>query len=550
MKKMFFFLCSVMVLNADAQKLKKEDRAILASLQQHVQFLADDKLEGRRTGTTGEKLAAHYISEAFGKAGLQPRGKEGWFQEFSISEGRKVDENTSLSIDGEVLQLHKDFFPLAFSSNNAVEASPSLALEEKGMPWFLDLKELMDANASNPHFDMSASIAQKAKEIHTRGGNALILFNSSSRADGLKFDARDRSTTAPIPVIYVQHEAAKKHFSDVSATLDMAFNVSTSEISRTGTNVIGYLNMNAPNTIVVGAHFDHLGYGEDGNSRETGVKAIHNGADDNASGTAAIIELAAMVRKGKLKNHNFLFIAFSGEELGLFGSKYFTENPTIDLASVSYMINLDMVGRLNDSSTLTVGGYGTSPTWGKFYNEKGKNRLYADGLAFRFDSSGTGPSDHTSFYRKDIPVLFYFTGLHSDYHKPTDDADKINYYGQLNLVKHVYSLVQKTDKENQRLSFLKTREAQTTTTARFSVSLGIMPDYSFSGAGVRVDGVTEGRPAQKAGLKAGDIVTALGNYSINSMESYMQSLSKFKKGDKAIIKYTRAGQVVSTEVEF
>jgi aminopeptidase YwaD len=550
MKKMFFFLCSAIVFNAEAQKLKKEDRAVMSNLQQHVYFLADDKLEGRRTGTTGEKLAAHYISEAFGKAGLQPGGKDGWFQEFSISEGRKIDETSRLLLDGNVLRPDKDFFPLSISPNAKLEASPSLALEEKGMPWFLDLKELMDANASNPHFDMNAAIAQKANEINTRGGTALVLYNSSTKNDGMKFDAKDRSASAPIPVIYVQKEAAKKYFSDAAATLDMELHVSISEISRTGTNVVGYLDRNAPNTIIVGAHFDHLGYGEDGNSRETGTKAIHNGADDNASGTAAMIELAAMIRKGKLKNHNFLFIAFSGEELGLFGSKYFTENPTIDLGKVNYMINMDMVGRLSDSSKLTVGGYGTSPSWGKFYNEKGKNRLYADGIAFRFDSSGTGPSDHTSFYRKDIPVLFYFTGLHSDYHKPSDDPEKINYHGQLNLVKHVYSLVQRTDKENQKLAFAKTREAQTSTTARFSVSLGIMPDYSYGGAGVRVDGVSEGKPAQKAGLKAGDIVTALGAYNISSMESYMQSLGKFKKGERAIIKYTRGTQVVSTEVEF
>jgi C-terminal processing protease CtpA/Prc len=215
------------------------------------------------------------------------------------------------------------------------------------------------------------------------------------------------------------------------------------------------------------------------------------------------------------------------------------------------MINMDMVGRLSDSSkVVTVGGYGTSPVWGMLYNVKGKKGLYSEGLQFRFDSSGTGPSDHTSFYLKNIPVLFYFTGLHSDYHKPTDDPDKINYNGQVHLVKHIYSLLEATDKQPQKLAFTKTREPQTTTSARWTVSMGIMPDYTFSGTGVRVDGVSENRAAQKAGIRAGDIITKLGDFAVSSMEGYMQALSKFKKGDKAEVKYIRAGQTLSTTVEF
>ena len=215
------------------------------------------------------------------------------------------------------------------------------------------------------------------------------------------------------------------------------------------------------------------------------------------------------------------------------------------------MINMDMIGRLNDSShTLTVGGYGTSPYWGEAFAAKGKTALYAGNLKFRYDSSGTGPSDHTSFYRKDIPVLFYFTGLHTDYHKPTDDFDKINYAGQMNIVKHIYSLIENTAKQPQKIAFTKTREQQMGTSARFSVTLGIMPDYTFSGAGVRVDGVSENRPAQKAGIKAGDVITALGDHKVGSVESYMQALSKFKKGDKTTVKYNRGAETLSTTVEF
>ncbi|MBC7872638.1 MAG: M28 family peptidase, partial [Ferruginibacter sp.] len=276
---------------------------------------------------------------------------------------------------------------------------------------------------------------------------------------------------------------------------------------------------------------------------------IHNGADDNASGTAALIELARLLKNSKTTKNNYLFIAFSGEELGLFGSKYFTENPTIDLKQTSYMINLDMVGRLNDSTrVLTVGGYGTSPAWSDHYSSSALlgNRL---GLTFKFDSSGTGPSDHTSFYRKDIPVLFYFTGLHSDYHKPTDDANKVNYNGERLIIEHIYGLLTSLDGKG-KLAFTKTRETQTTTSARFSVSLGIMPDYTYSGMGVRADGISEGKPAQKAGLQAGDIIIKLGDLTISSLENYMQALGKFKKGERTKVKFKRGNDVLEAMVEF
>ncbi|HRP32190.1 MAG TPA: M20/M25/M40 family metallo-hydrolase, partial [Agriterribacter sp.] len=315
---------------------------------------------------------------------------------------------------------------------------------------------------------------------------------------------------------------------------------------RTGQNVIGYIDNKAPTTIIIGAHYDHLGYGEDGNSMvRSGPAQIHNGADDNASGTAALLELAKLMKKSKSRNNNYLFIAFSGEELGLFGSKYFTDHPTIDLASANYMINMDMIGRLNDSSkTLTIGGYGTSPVWGEVVYAQKK-------LPFtvKIDSSGTGPSDHTSFYRKNIPVLFFFTGLHHDYHRPSDDADKINYNGELHIVKYIVELIKDVNKKD-KLAFTPTRETQTSTSARFSVSLGIMPDYTFSGEGVKVDGVSEGRAAQKAGLLAGDVIVGLGDYAIKSMENYMQALGKFKSGDHTTVRIKRGDKELEFPVTF
>ena len=544
----YFLPTLIIFCSVDAQKVKKADRPILANLKNHIEYLASDKLEGRRTGTNGEKLAMDYISSQFREIGLAAKGKEGYYQSFEVNEGKQINAGTSLSINKNKLLPGKDFFPFPFSPNATIGAMATIAIREVSMPWFVDLEEIIGENKNNPHFDLVDYIRNNAIKAAERGATAIIIYNSSSQDDKLEFSAKDKSPLLTIPVVYVSKDVAKKYFSDDAATIEVQMKIEVGEKIRTGHNVIGYVDNGAPITVVLGAHFDHLGFGEDGNSMmRTGEKLIHNGADDNASGTAAIIELARLLKKSKSKNNNYLFIAFSGEELGLFGSKYFTEHPTIDLGSVGYMINLDMIGRLNDSSkTVTIGGYGTSPEWGNvFTSARNKNSL----LNFKYDSSGTGPSDHTSFYRKDIPVLFYFTGLHTDYHKPTDDFEKINYKGALQIVRQINEMIEKLGNRG-KLAFTKTRETQTTTSARFSVSLGIMPDYTYSGNGVRTDGVTEGRPAQKAGIRAGDVVIQIGEHQINSMENYMQALGKFKKGDKTTVKYKRGNEILETEVQF
>ncbi len=531
-----------------AQKLKKSDKIILADLETHIHYLADDKLEGRRTGTPGEKLASDYIIAEFKKAGLQPDiANDIWLQPFEVDDGKQIDSTTFFSINGTTLKLNEEYFPLTYSSVASVEGSPAIALQENGVPWFFDLKELLEENQNNPHFDLDNTIHEKINDYAKKGATAVILYNTSAIEDNISFNAKDRSEPAPVPVLYVSKEVKKKYLKDESASLDIKIKVSISKKNRIGHNVIGYVNNGAGSTIILGAHYDHLGYGEDGNSMYRGKeKLIHNGADDNASGTAALIELARLLNQSKLKKNNYLFIAFSGEELGLFGSKYFTEHPTIDLSSANYMINMDMVGRLNDSShSLTIGGYGTSPEWGELFTNNDDKKYFN----LKYDSSGVGPSDYTSFYRKDIPVLFFFTGLHKDYHRPTDKYDKINYMGELHVVKYIYGLMETLNNKG-KLAFTKTRETQTSTNARFSVTLGIMPDYTFSGTGVRIDGISDGRPAQKAGLQTGDIIMQLGDYPISSLENYMQALSKFKKGDATKVKYKRGENEAEVDVRF
>jgi aminopeptidase YwaD len=551
MHSLYWKLLLVLVLfgqHGISQKLRKSDQLTLTNLQNHIHFLADDKLEGRRAGTKGEELAMNYISDQFKQIGLHPKGTEGYYQNFDINEGKQVNPETHFIINDKELKLDEDYFPFVYSPDVNIEALPAIALQESGLPWFINLKDVIDENAGNPHFDLQEYIHQQAVELKKKGAIALIFYNTSAQDDQLKFDGKDKTEKTGIPVVYVTKSAARKYLNDASASIEMKLKVNISEKKRIGHNVIGYIDEGASTTVILGAHFDHLGYGEDGNSMlRTKEHLIHNGADDNASGTAALIELARLLKNSKLERNNYLFIAFSGEELGLFGSKYFVENPTVSLNSINYMINMDMVGRLNDSTkVVTIGGYGTSPEWSSLITTKSKKSPFV----IKVDSSGTGPSDHTSFYRKDIPVLFFFTGLHADYHKPTDDFDKINYKGELEVVNYIYSVIEKENKAKQKLAFTKTRETQSNSSTRFSVTLGIMPDYTFPGTGVRVDGVSDGRPAQKAGLQTGDVITRLGEYNVTSLENYMEALGKFKKGDTTTVRFVRGNDSKETQVQF
>jgi aminopeptidase YwaD len=527
-----------------AQRLKKSDKIIIDNLHNEIDYLASDKLEGRRTGTPGEKLAYEYLSDQFKKLGLIPKGDNNTFvQSFEINEGKQILPSTHLVINSNDLVVEKDFFPFIFSAQGSVETNASPSLLEKGMPWFLDIKDILEKNKNNPHFDLEEAIKNNAIDFARKGASALIVYNTNTKDDGLIFDGKEKTELIKIPVVFLTKDAAKKFLNDKTSNYDINLNVTLGDKKRTGHNVNGFINNGAVNTIIIGAHYDHLGYGEDHNSLWTGAPEIHNGADDNASGTAAVIELARMLKKAKLKNNNYLFICFSGEELGLFGSKYFTEHPTIDLNSANYMINSDMIGRLNDSThTITIGGYGTSPAWGTILDEKTK------AFSVKFDSSGIGPSDHTSFYLKNIPVLFFFTGTHKDYHKPTDDVDKINFTGELEVIKYIYHVIEETNKLG-KLAFLKTREPKMEG-KRFTVTLGIMPDYTFSGKGVRADGIIDGRIAQQAGIKAGDIIIKLGENSVSDLSSYMNVLSKYKKGDATSVTIMRGKDELTFNIIF
>jgi hypothetical protein len=541
---------AVISLDAQAQRRGKKkkkiaptaDQVLQTRLTQHVGVLAADSLEGRRTGTEGEKKAVRYITAQYEAFGIPGAGSAGYLQPFEIDEGKSYRNQTSLMIDRKLLVGGKDYFPFAWSGEGKFESNASVALSEAGDTWWIDIEPTMEINEENPHFILGTHLQELAKGAAAKGAKSIIFFNDGSKPDSLSFNAKDRSEMLSIPVIYLTAEAKKAlAITDVSNPAVVA-QVRFEKISRRGINVVAGIDNGAATTIVLGAHLDHLGYGEDANSRHTGEPGIHNGADDNASGTASVLELARIIKAKADKRFNYIFLHFSGEELGLYGSKYFTEHPTIDLGKVTYMINLDMVGRFNDSSkALTIGGIGTSPSWSQLVEP-------TTDFLLKIDSSGTGPSDHTSFYRKDIPVLFFFTGLHTDYHKPSDDADKINYAGMVKIINYINGIIDRSPADN-RLAFTKTRE-QSMGGRGFKVSIGIMPDYTFSGTGVKADGVIDGRPAQKAGLQTNDIILQLGDHLITGVDTYMQALNRFEKGQTTTVVVKRGSEVKELPITF
>lgn len=526
---------------ASAQKLKKSERAIIANLRTDIGYLAADKLEGRRTGSAGEKMAAAYVASQFKESGLIPKGDDGGYvQSFVIDEGRMILPETRLMLNDNIIDTSK-FFPLTFSADGSFGGMVAPAIHESNAPWFFDIKDLVGENEGNPHFDLAGALKKQVAQMKEKGATAVIFYTSGNADPELGFDGKSKQDRVGIPVIYIRKSANLVKSKDDFLNIDA--NIKTGEKTRTGHNVAGFIDNGAPATIVIGAHLDHLGYGQDHNSLWAGKPEIHNGADDNASGTALVMQMARLLKDSKYQNNNYLLVCFSGEELGLFGSKYFADHAPVPLATINFMINCDMVGRLNpDTKAITIGGYGTSPYWS---NLPAKTKT----INVKFDSSGIGPSDHTSFYLKDIPVLFFFTGTHSDYHKPSDDADKINYEGELRIIQYIMDIIKDVNKAG-KLSFTKTKEPDMGSSPRFTVTLGIMPDYTYSGQGLRVDGVISGKIAENAGMKAGDVIIKIGDYEVSDINGYMKALSHFKKGDKTTVTYKEGTETKTKNIEF
>lgn len=552
------FICCSIFLSAQNTSNQVDENEVIRNLKGHITALASDKYEGRETGTKGETLSYQYIMTQFRMIGLEPKGTEGYIQPFPFTKGTEIGKKTTLSVGQVNYKLIEDFYPLAYSANASAEgnfikagfgiSAPALGYDDYktkiNRQGAIFVIELSRPEASDPHskFEEYADIRQRIDKAVEQGASGIIFINSDKNLDSPKQDFSNKITPCKVPVVFAKGLAYKTFMDGTTGKVKLT--VELNKIEGKGHNVIGYIDNRQVNTVIIGAHYDHLGFGGD-ESLYRGEPAIHNGADDNASGTAALIELARQLIKGYDKSNNYLFMAFSGEEKGLLGSNYFVKHPTISLAEVSYMINMDMVGRLKpEDPVLIINGVGTSPSW----NEEMKD-IKIDSLKIKTSESGVGPSDHTSFYLDSIPVLHFFSGTHSDYHKPSDDENLINYKGEFSIIKYILTLVDRLNAEK-KLTFVKTKDSGNDDAPRFKVTLGVVPDYAFDGEGMRIDGVSDGKPASRAGLLKGDVVVQLGEIKVLDMMSYMKALGKFSKGETTKVKVKRGEDLVEKDITF
>ena len=562
-------------------------------LRQHIEYLASDALEGRKSGSKGAELAAGYIARQFAACGLIPLGSGGtYFQNFVFITGVKVGEKNALvSHQGsgqKTFTLDKDFRPLAFSAN--AEASGPLVFAGYGISSTdssyddyanIDVKGKVvlimrySPEGDSPHSTFGKYLPLRYKTLTARekGAKALLIVtgsadDSTDELIALKYD--NSFSSSGIPVLSVSRTVADSWLDNVNTTVDVLQSkinsaktpfsirvpnvvVSLSSdvfaITDTTANVAGLLQVadTAHEYLVIGAHYDHLGWGGEGSGSLAPDKhEIHNGADDNASGTGGIIELARRLsaEKKSLKR-NVLFLSFSGEEEGLLGSQYYVTHPVLSLNNAVAMINLDMVGRLKDK-TLTVQGTGTSTRWDSLLAKYNSDSTFV----LKSVKDGFGPSDHSSFYGANVPILFFFTGIHDDYHKPSDHADKINYDGEAAVVSYIQHIAVDIDDHAARPDYLKTQSASTGSESRgFRVYVGTVPDYSETTAGMKITAVRDNSPAAKGGLLGGDIIIKFGKFDIKNVYDYTYALQEYKPGDEVEVVVQRGSDKVVKKVK-
>ena len=546
--------CLISALAQDCNEINKKDQA---AFEARVNYLASDALEGREAGTDGEIAARDYIAAQMKAAKLEPRGSEGYFQSFEFQHPVEINtKSTYLSWGTLSFGLNKNFYPTKFSSNattagKAIYVGHGIYAPDLGHSDYGDnvdyknkvfIMDIGSPDGTHPHSKFRAyqDIQKRLEYAKELGAVGVVLYNTDENADDPESSYKN-IVPVGMPVVFWSDYSAEKRPADLQ---QISLSVDQKEVSDTGYNVVGYLDRGSDKTIVIGAHYDHLGYGGEG-SRHTGGPEIHNGADDNASGTAGLLALADYyAKKGKkFKGNNYLFIAFSAEEKGLLGSKYFVENPTISLNGVNYMINYDMIGSLDVKDGFIINGVGTSPKW------KESLDAVACNMKFTTTASGIGPSDHTSFYLKKIPSIHFFTGGTEYYHKPSDDPQTLNMVGAMKIVEFTKALINGLD-DQAALPYAETTQEESMRVPKFKVTLGVMPDYSFEGPGMKIDGIIPDRPAQGAGLRESDIILQIGDMNVTDMQGYMRALSAFNKGDEVTIRFIRNGKEGATQLTF
>jgi aminopeptidase YwaD len=581
-----------------------------ANLRATIEYLASDKLEGRRTGEPGANMAADYVAGRFAKAGLRPalarHGMVGYKQVFPYITGvefAKTGNSFALTINGKEVPSTK-VTAVGCSPSGSVTNAPvsfvgyGIVAKEadvddyswKGRPIDFkgDVVVVFDGNPDNdnPHspfgrFDLRTK-ALIAKE-HGAVGMLVVSREDIFQHDRLTTMEYDQSLgEAALPTFVIARETAgeilgvsvvslKKIEDLIEQKADgenanvgfretqprVTFSVNLVKKSVDAYNVIGVLPGTDPQlkneAIVIGAHYDHLGHGGEG-SLAVNSTEIHHGADDNASGTAAIIELARQLAAKHDNKRTLIFVAFSGEEEGLFGSNWYVNHPVFPLDKTVAMINLDMVGRLKDDK-LTIGGIGTATQWKNIV--EGLNlgdpprmtdtALNPPRFALQLNEDGFGPSDHSSLYGKKVPVLFFFTGTHDDYHKPSDTADKINYKGEQKIIDYLARLEGVIDRDPKPPTYTVARSFGAVRMG-FNVYLGTVPNYADSDTGLLLDGVRDGSPAAKAGVKAGDRVVRLARHDVRNVMDYTFALGEMKADTEYEIVVVRGGEKVTMKI--
>lgn len=579
--RLLLIICAVIVLNACAGT--RRNAAITPDeLTQITGRLASEEFSGRGTGTGGDSLAAAYVRAEFIKAGLEPFSGTG-LQPFTVSVAAESGTHNKLFVTGNEFLAGTDFVPLALTSNSALNAPVAFCgygfmtssdtlqwndfkdIDITGK-WVMMLRGYPEANPAAAGFSSLGTDRLKVMNARENGAAGVLLVSGEKwdPADNLDKPSRGESR-AGIPVLQIKREVADSilRSSGVTlggleeqasamtaagsfitrATVDAAAEVIAKEAATA--NVVMKLDGtgSANEYVVVGAHYDHLGMGGPGSSsRVPDTVAVHYGADDNASGVALMIELAERLAADKAGHaRTIIFVAFSGEEMGLLGSKYFVDNMAIDPTAVNLMVNLDMVGRLREGNGLQVGGVGTAAGLRDTVVSFNDTTL----LSLSFTSEGYGPSDHSSFYVKDIPVLVFTTGAHLDYHTPADTPDKINYEGMVRIGDLLYDIVSSAAGEQSRLTFAEAGPKGPTQSMsrRRGVTLGIMPDFAGNVKnGLRADFVTPGKPAALGGMVKGDVIVAIDDKPVNNIEDYMFRLGQLKPGQTVTVEVMRDGK--------
>jgi hypothetical protein len=564
-----------------------------------IKALTIPAMDGRGDGTPGLTRAANLIEQRFSNLGLQPAGKNSYFQPFSVITGARLKRGNHLKVlNGSAekdLKLNRDFVPFSFSTSGEITgpvvfAGYGATATEFGYDDYahLDVKnkivvilryEPAGFSAKNGHAGLTehSQLITKAINARNHGAKAVIVINGKL-AEGeedllTRFGSVSGPENAGILLVQVKNAVAQAWFAgtgkslsavqnqiDTSVTpgsfafpenLRVSLNVNIESIRATVNNVLAYLPGKTDEYIIIGAHYDHLGRGYFDSLAPSQIGQIHPGADDNASGTAGVLELARLLApmRGQLER-GVLFCSFAGEELGLLGSAEWVKEPTLPLDKAIAMVNMDMIGRIKDGKVY-VGGVGTGTSFKSLLEqENGKVPFKME-----YSAGGYGASDHTSFVARKIPVLFFFSGLHSDYHKPSDTWDKINAPDAAKLLDFIDDVALKLDSARDPVAFLTVAEDQPGGHATsgggggYGPYFGSIPDFGQEANGVKFSDVRPGSPAAKAGLKPGDILVQFGGKPIQNLYDFTDALRRSKVGDVVEVQVVRDGKPVTASVK-